>query len=432
MDPSPQTVLSLCSGYEGIGLGLKLADPRFVTACFVEREITAARILVARIKDGILDDAPIWSDLATFDGKPWRGRIHTIAAGYPCQPFSCAGKQRAEKDPRHLWPHVARIVREVQPEQVFLENVDAHLRLGFHEVAEELERMGYRIACGLFSAEEVRAPHRRLRLFALAERTGGRRRELRQSPWLDGLTHGRGAELDHSHREPRRRHEGQAEPYRNESHYRNAGEASPSLEDTARLSEYGQERQDGGRRRGIRQAGDGVADAGNGLVPIAGPGSQGRAGLGPAGAEVAHSGLTRRGRPAQPQGLDRPRASNDDRRTGRAVADTRGGRSPLRSDGQGDEAERAASVRSGIAIFPPGPADLDAWARLLVQRPDVEPAVCRAAYERADRMDGRRQSSRVSRLRALGNGCVPLTVALAYLSLRDALDANSAVMKTVA
>src|ERR1035441_7494788 len=192
----PKAVLSLCSGYSGLDLGLALADPGgFVVTCHVEREISAARILVSRIEDGTLDDAPIWSDLKTFAGKPWRDRIHTITAGYPCQPFSCAGKQLAEKAPRHLWPHVARIIREVQPEQVFLENVDAHLRLGFHEVAEELERMGYRLACGLFSAEEVGAPHRRLRLFALAERTGGRRGELRQPSGIDGLINGSGEEL---------------------------------------------------------------------------------------------------------------------------------------------------------------------------------------------------------------------------------------------
>ena len=73
-------------------------------------------------------------------------------------------------DPRHLWPHVARIVGDCEPPFVFLENVAHHLRLGFPEVAGELVGMGYSLAAGLFTAAEVGAPHRRERLFVLARR----------------------------------------------------------------------------------------------------------------------------------------------------------------------------------------------------------------------------------------------------------------------
>ena len=78
-----------------------------------------------------------------------------ITAGYPCQPFSVAGKRRGEGDPRHLWPHVHRVIGEVEPALVFLENVPGHLSLGFDKVAADLESLGYEVAAGLFTAEEV-------------------------------------------------------------------------------------------------------------------------------------------------------------------------------------------------------------------------------------------------------------------------------------
>jgi len=164
--------LSLCSGAGGIDLGLTIAIPGYRTVGHVERETYAAAILVARMEDASLDRAPVWDDVATFDGRPWRGAVDVVTAGYPCQPFSVAGKRRGADDPRHLWPHVARIIGEIEPPFVFLENVAHHLRLGFPEVAAGLVGMGYRLAAGLFTAAEVGAPHRRERLFILATREG--------------------------------------------------------------------------------------------------------------------------------------------------------------------------------------------------------------------------------------------------------------------
>ncbi|MBC9248339.1 DNA cytosine methyltransferase [Paracoccus sp. 11-3] len=164
--------LSLCSGAGGIDLGLTLALPGYRAVGHVERETYAAATLVARMADATLDQAVVWDDIASFDGKPWRGAVDIVSAGYPCQPFSVAGKRRGADDPRHLWPHVARIIGEVEPPFVFLENVAHHLRLGFPEVARGLVGMGYRLAAGLFTAAEVGAPHRRERLFILAIREG--------------------------------------------------------------------------------------------------------------------------------------------------------------------------------------------------------------------------------------------------------------------
>ncbi|MAU52247.1 MAG: DNA methyltransferase [Roseovarius sp.] len=164
--------LSLCSGAGGLDLGLHLACPGYRTVGHVERDAYAAAILVARMEDAALDPAPVWDDVGTFDGRPWRGAVDIVTAGYPCQPFSVAGKRQGAEDPRHLWPHVARIVSEVEPPFVFLENVAHHLRLGFPEVAGGLVNMGYRLAAGLFTAAEVGAPHKRERLFILAHREG--------------------------------------------------------------------------------------------------------------------------------------------------------------------------------------------------------------------------------------------------------------------
>jgi site-specific DNA-cytosine methylase len=126
-----------------------------------------------------LDRAPVWDDLTTFDGRPWRGLVDIIHGGYPCQPFSVAGKKLGDKDPRHLWPHVARIVSEIQPALCFFENVGGHLRLGFEQVHDDLRSMGYRVKAGLFTAEEIGATHKRERLFMLAYREGdGRGRRL--------------------------------------------------------------------------------------------------------------------------------------------------------------------------------------------------------------------------------------------------------------
>lgn len=161
-------VLSLCAGGGGLDLGLRLAVPDARTVCYVENEVTACGVLANNMEKGWLDDAPIWTNLRTFDGTAWRGVVDCVIGGYPCQPFSLAGRRLGTADPRHLWPDVRRIVGEIQPRICFFENVGAHLRLGFDEVAKDLQGMGYTVAAGLFTASEVGAPHKRERLFIMA------------------------------------------------------------------------------------------------------------------------------------------------------------------------------------------------------------------------------------------------------------------------
>ena len=160
--------LALCSGIGGIELGLRIILPHYRTVGYVEREAYAAATLVARMADKALGPAPIWDNIESFDGRPWRGKVDIVTAGYPCQPFSVAGKRLGAADLRHLWPDVARIVSEVRPSICFFENVGRHLRSGFEPVRDDLLGMGYKVKAGLFTAAEVGAPHRRERLFILA------------------------------------------------------------------------------------------------------------------------------------------------------------------------------------------------------------------------------------------------------------------------
>lgn len=164
----PVTHVSLCAGYGGIDLGLKRAIPNLRTIAFSEIEAFACANLVAKMEAGCLDAAPIWTDVKTFPWEEFRGKVDILSGGYPCQPFSAAGKRLGKDDPRHLWPWIADGIRVCQPAMCFFENVEGHISLGLREVIGELEEIGYRATWGLFSAAEVGAPHQRKRVFILA------------------------------------------------------------------------------------------------------------------------------------------------------------------------------------------------------------------------------------------------------------------------
>ena len=154
--------LALCAGIGGLELGLR---PWVRTVGYVERDAYAAACLVARMEEQALDPAPVWDDLATFDGRPWRGCVDLISAGFPCQPVSCAGKRQGQADERWLWDDVARIVRDVRPALVFLENTPGLLSLGFGRVLGDLAHLGFDADWGVFSVAGSGAPHLRKRVF---------------------------------------------------------------------------------------------------------------------------------------------------------------------------------------------------------------------------------------------------------------------------
>ena len=159
--------LSICTGYGGIELGLREVVEGIRTVCYVENEVAVCEILAQRIEEGFLDDAPIWTDLRTFNATAWRGKIHLLTGGFPCQPHSVAGKQRGADDPRELSGEVLRIADELGRPTLFLENVPRIRQFWWDNVRPRLQDMGYRVEECLVTAEETGAPHRRERMFML-------------------------------------------------------------------------------------------------------------------------------------------------------------------------------------------------------------------------------------------------------------------------
>ena len=162
------THLGLCAGYGGIELGLKRVIPTLRSVALCEIESFAVANLVSKMEAGLMDAAPIWTDLKTFPWESFRDRVDILTGGYPCQPFSAAGKRLGGEDPRHLWPHISRGISILQPRVCFFENVEGHITCGLHHVLCDLGRLGYRTTWGLFSASECGAPHQRKRVFILA------------------------------------------------------------------------------------------------------------------------------------------------------------------------------------------------------------------------------------------------------------------------
>jgi DNA (cytosine-5)-methyltransferase 1 len=174
--------LSLCSGYEGIGIGLRRVLPNLREIAYVEREGFPVANLVAKMESGELDPAPVFTDVKTFPYGKFRGCVDILSGGFPCQPFSAAGKREGVEDPRHLFPYIADGIRECEPRIVFLENVEGIISSKTADgesvlqyVLRELEGLGYRAEAGIFSASEVGAPHQRKRVFILAYSDSERR-----------------------------------------------------------------------------------------------------------------------------------------------------------------------------------------------------------------------------------------------------------------
>jgi len=159
--------LALFAGAGGGILGGKLLGWR--TVCAVEIEPYAASVLVARQNDGILPPFPIWDDVCTFDGKPWRGIVDVVSGGFPCQDISSAGKGAGITGERSgLWKEFARIIREVEPRFVFVENSPVLTSRGLGVVLGDLASMGYDAKWGIVSAANAGAPHQRERIWVLA------------------------------------------------------------------------------------------------------------------------------------------------------------------------------------------------------------------------------------------------------------------------
>jgi DNA (cytosine-5)-methyltransferase 1 len=173
--------LALFAGAGGGILGGRLLGWR--TVCAVEREPAAQRMLLARQDDGCLEPFPIWDDVCTFDGKPWRGVVDIVTGGFPCQDISAAGKGEGITGERSgLWKEMARIICEVGPRFVLVENSPVLTSRGLGVVLGDLAAMGYDARWGVLGAVHAGAPHKRERIWILAHdpqhgrRTGWARR----------------------------------------------------------------------------------------------------------------------------------------------------------------------------------------------------------------------------------------------------------------
>lgn len=419
----------MCSGGGGLDLGIRLALPRARTVCYVEREVAAAGVLAKAIAAGLVDDAPIWSDLRTFDARAWRGSVDLVVGGFPCQPHSAAGKRLGEADPRNLWPDVARLVHEVKPAGCFFENVPGILPYYWREIRPVLQAMGFTIAEGIFSAAEVGAPHLRERVFwlavsndrarnveswleheartqlarcgggSLANGESGGQRERGQSPERDRLTDGSDSGLADASGSrvgrlaTRQRRGGPRAP--------DAERGGGALEHAgcggSRVASLGRSIEDVSAAPG---ASEGMADAGLGQLSGSGPGPAGGTGFRSTSAAVGNTASKRCVWPED------ERADSDDARarTGGRVESERA--SDDLGDANGARYEGQGPAEPPGRAFPPGPGQR--WEGWLSDWPGTEPAVRRDA-------DG--LAFRRVQLRVLGNGVVPVVAAHAFRTL---------------
>ena len=159
--------LALFAGAGGGILGGHLLGWR--TVCAVEFAAYPRSVLLARQRDGMLPKFPVWDDVRTFDGYPWRGRVDVISGGFPCQDISVAGKGDGLDGERSgLWSEMARIIGEVQPRFAFVENSPMLTSRGLDRVLADLSALGYNAEWGVVGADDAGAPHRRERIWILA------------------------------------------------------------------------------------------------------------------------------------------------------------------------------------------------------------------------------------------------------------------------
>jgi len=159
--------LALFAGAGGGILGGHLLGWR--TVCAVEWEPYPASVLCARQNDKVLPPFPVWDDVQTFDGRPWRGIVDVVSGGFPCQDISAAGKGAGIDGERSgMWSHMARIIGEVRPKYVFVENSPILTSRGLHRVLGDLAALGFNAKWGVVSASDVGAPHQRDRIWIVA------------------------------------------------------------------------------------------------------------------------------------------------------------------------------------------------------------------------------------------------------------------------
>lgn len=461
--------IALFAGAGGGVLGSLLLGHKIIG--YVEWDEAARSILQARIRDGILDPAPIFGDIREFLSSGaaacYRGVADLVSGGFPCPAFSVAGQRKGYADERNLWPETLAVLREVRPRFGFFENVPGLATAPgpdgqpyFWRILADLHELGYDAAWCVLGADDLGAPHRRKRLWILA----WDRERLADA----GGLRARGGLAPAGSREARPA----GTPGNGDMRERLAATVGDA--DASGRSEQRSAVADGAQRATAQRGGQPLANADDGQPDerqgeasatdertIAGRVEYRARGR---GWNVADAAEPRRAR-AKDAGAGSGREGTDERgilepeREGATLADAdleRGDRVHERLEpghvapdalgsGEGreagarlpdaspcDEDDRrhgASAVRGerpeetelpGGQLWPPGPDDAEGWRRWLEHYPGTEPAVPRAESPvrgGVASIPGRLDVTRSARLRCLGNAQVPPTMALAFVLL---------------
>lgn len=156
--------------FAGAGGGLLASRIlQWSTRCAVEVDPYCRSVLLARQRDGFLERFPIWDDVETFDARPWRGHIDVVSGGFPCQDISSAGSGAGLSGKKSgLWFEMLRLIGEVEPAWVFIENSDRLRTRGLGSVLSGLAALGFDASWGVLSAKETGAPQIRRRMWIVA------------------------------------------------------------------------------------------------------------------------------------------------------------------------------------------------------------------------------------------------------------------------
>ena len=158
--------LDLFSGIGGFALAAQWAGIETVAFCEIDN-------FCHKVLNKNFPGIPIHDDIKTLNGADYAG-IDIITGGYPCQPFSEAGKRKGAEDDRHLWPEMLRVIKQARPTFIVAENVVGHVTLGLDNVLNDLEREGYAARPLIIPACAVDSPHRRDRVWIMAYAEGKR------------------------------------------------------------------------------------------------------------------------------------------------------------------------------------------------------------------------------------------------------------------
>lgn len=411
--------IEICAGVGMLGEGARAAFDflgiEHRTVCYVEREAPAAAQLARLMEAGALDQAPIWSDLLTFDGSAWSGCVDLLIAGFPCQDISIAGRRAGLDGKRSgLFFDILDIADDCDAQGLFLENVSAIATATASAVDEaegdleeraaarvvgELADRGWDAEWITLSASDVGASHGRARWFCLAWR---RVADTGHGPRADqplGIGRRGGPADDCSGRQA-------------------VDDANHPVGQRGGLpaGEW-QERADPGR---AGQGADGtVADAtGDGWHEgRAEPeGQQGRLDVAQRGGAVAHADGTgcRAKRLGESRHADAASCEPELAHAGQqGLPDTE---QPEPAGAWPGHEGRATAELRGAPLFAPGPLD-PRWAAIVANRPDLAPAVEPGVCLLADGMAYLVDESRAHQLRQVGNGVVPLQAAVALVEL---------------